>query len=341
MDDATIQTTPVTAFDTHAQHTTPFSEINEEEQFSDRGETVEAFILSDDSPVPTDAAIASASSASSAEVPPFAGSSAEVSPVAASAFATHTARAAEADDALLELGDSTPMREASNEADDFILDLDDEVAFDSPAAHERAVAADDMFADDVLFAGSAPAAVATGERKFFTEPEVAESPAPNAATAPVMLAQEPESAPEPASEEVPRQLWEEPATDVSGFELESAPAVTESESLMPGASSFETATTFESEAAPVAEASSESQPVEDAVQESAPAAVVAVASEQSHAAMSPLSTLSPEMLDELVRRVIAQMSEQVVREVAWEVVPDLAERLIKQRLEEEKTRPTA
>jgi hypothetical protein len=41
-----------------------------------------------------------------------------------------------------------------------------------------------------------------------------------------------------------------------------------------------------------------------------------------------------------VRRVVAQMSEQVVREVAWEVVPDLAERLIKQRLEEEKTRTT-
>jgi hypothetical protein len=37
---------------------------------------------------------------------------------------------------------------------------------------------------------------------------------------------------------------------------------------------------------------------------------------------------------------VAQMSERVVREIAWEVVPDLAERLIKQRLEEEKTRPT-
>jgi hypothetical protein len=40
----------------------------------------------------------------------------------------------------------------------------------------------------------------------------------------------------------------------------------------------------------------------------------------------------------VVRRVVAQISEQVVREIAWEVVPDLAERLIKQRLEEEKSR---
>jgi hypothetical protein len=41
----------------------------------------------------------------------------------------------------------------------------------------------------------------------------------------------------------------------------------------------------------------------------------------------------------LVRRVVAHMSERVVREIAWEVVPDLAERLIRQHLEEEQTRP--
>ena len=91
-----------------------------------------------------------------------------------------------------------------------------------------------------------------------------------------------------------------------------------------------------------AEAQGESELLseDDAVQESAPAA--AVASEQSQGAQthaaSPSSSLSPEMLDEVVRRVVAHMSEQVVREIAWEVVPDLAERLIKQRLEEEKSR---
>lgn len=313
MDDATIQTTPATAFDAHAQHSTTFSEINEAEQFNDRGETDEAFVLGDDSPVQAHAATAAA-----VDTP---ATSSVVTPVAGSAFAAHAARAAEADDTLLELGDITSMREASDEADDFILDIGDEDAFDASAAHERA-------ADDIFFTEDAPA-VATEGRKFFAVPEVSESPAPTAETAPVMLAQEPQVAPQ----EAPPQLREEFVADVSGFELVGAPdAVTESVSSMPGASSFETATEFESETAP-AGASSESRPVH-AVQESV-AAVVA-ASAQSHAASS--STLSPEMLDELVRRVVAHMSEQVVREVAWEVVPDLAERLIKQRLEEEKPR---
>jgi hypothetical protein len=141
---------------------------------------------------------------------------------------------------------------------------------------------------------------------------------------------------EMAPEEVPQQLWEEPAADISGFEWETAPAATESDSWMTSATSFERATEFENETAPFAEVSGESQPV-GSVQDSAPD--VYGVYEQSPAATSSQS-MSPEMLDELVRRVVAQMSEQVVREVAWEVVPDLAERLIKQRLEEEKTRTT-
>jgi CheY-like chemotaxis protein len=45
-------------------------------------------------------------------------------------------------------------------------------------------------------------------------------------------------------------------------------------------------------------------------------------------------TLSPEMIDAIARRVVEMMSDKVVREVAWEVVPDLAELLIKKQLEE-------
>jgi len=44
--------------------------------------------------------------------------------------------------------------------------------------------------------------------------------------------------------------------------------------------------------------------------------------------------LTPEMIDAIARRVVEMMSDKVVREVAWEVVPDLAELLIKQQLEE-------
>ncbi|MCA1632592.1 MAG: hypothetical protein LC802_02465, partial [Acidobacteria bacterium] len=46
--------------------------------------------------------------------------------------------------------------------------------------------------------------------------------------------------------------------------------------------------------------------------------------------------LSPEALETIARRVVELMSEKVVREIAWEVVPDLAELLIKRRLDEEK-----
>ncbi len=44
--------------------------------------------------------------------------------------------------------------------------------------------------------------------------------------------------------------------------------------------------------------------------------------------------LTPEMIDAIARRVVELMSDKVVREVAWEVVPDLAELLIKEQLEQ-------
>jgi len=59
-----------------------------------------------------------------------------------------------------------------------------------------------------------------------------------------------------------------------------------------------------------------------------------------HAPVTPSATsftadqLTPAMIDAIARRVVEMMSDKVVREVAWEVVPDLAELLIKQQLEE-------
>ena len=44
--------------------------------------------------------------------------------------------------------------------------------------------------------------------------------------------------------------------------------------------------------------------------------------------------LSPEQIDAIARRVVEMMSDKVVREIAWEVVPELAELLIKRKLEE-------
>lgn len=44
--------------------------------------------------------------------------------------------------------------------------------------------------------------------------------------------------------------------------------------------------------------------------------------------------LSPEFIDAVARRAVAQISEKVIQEIAWEVVPQLAELLIKRQLEE-------
>jgi len=57
----------------------------------------------------------------------------------------------------------------------------------------------------------------------------------------------------------------------------------------------------------------------------------------SVAAFSP-DQLSPEMIDAIARRCVELMSDKVIREIAWEVVPDLAELLIKKQLEEKQSR---
>jgi hypothetical protein len=45
-------------------------------------------------------------------------------------------------------------------------------------------------------------------------------------------------------------------------------------------------------------------------------------------------TLTPEQIDDIARRVVERLSDQVIREVAWEVIPDLAEILIRKRISE-------
>jgi CheY-like chemotaxis protein len=84
---------------------------------------------------------------------------------------------------------------------------------------------------------------------------------------------------------------------------------------------------------------------EDQVHEVVPEAVVSVQPEPlpvvattnplvNPAAPVDAGSLSQETIDAIARRVVEMMSEKVVREIAWEVVPDLAELLIKKQLEE-------
>jgi hypothetical protein len=59
-------------------------------------------------------------------------------------------------------------------------------------------------------------------------------------------------------------------------------------------------------------------------------------SEPAHSTSTSMRVdqLSPEMIDAIARRAVELMSDKVIREIAWEVVPDLAELLIKRQLEE-------
>jgi CheY-like chemotaxis protein len=64
-----------------------------------------------------------------------------------------------------------------------------------------------------------------------------------------------------------------------------------------------------------------------------------VVSSATHSTSVSPGELSPEMIDAVARRVVEMMSEKVVREIAWDVVPDLAELLIKRQLEDKESQP--
>jgi DNA-binding PucR family transcriptional regulator len=57
----------------------------------------------------------------------------------------------------------------------------------------------------------------------------------------------------------------------------------------------------------------------------------AAAAASKSAAAGPLSD---DDIDRIARRVLELSGERIVRKIAWDVVPDLAERLVKERLEE-------
>jgi hypothetical protein len=47
--------------------------------------------------------------------------------------------------------------------------------------------------------------------------------------------------------------------------------------------------------------------------------------------------LTDEQVDRIARRVVQLMSDQVVRNIAWEVIPDLAEMVVKERIRQLET----
>lgn len=64
---------------------------------------------------------------------------------------------------------------------------------------------------------------------------------------------------------------------------------------------------------------------------------VVPASESAAAAPHPASDrLSEQAIDAIAEKVVQRLSDKVVREIAWEVVPDLAQLMIKKKLDEQK-----
>jgi CheY-like chemotaxis protein len=57
------------------------------------------------------------------------------------------------------------------------------------------------------------------------------------------------------------------------------------------------------------------------------------------AASSSGSDLTEEQIDRIARRVVQMLSDQVVRNIAWEVIPDLAEMVVKERIRQLESEP--
>jgi len=70
-----------------------------------------------------------------------------------------------------------------------------------------------------------------------------------------------------------------------------------------------------------------------------PVSVVSERSDETSSSGAAITadSLSPQMIDAIARRVVEMMSDSVVREIAWEVVPELAELMIKRQLEQKES----
>ncbi len=203
-------------------------------------------------------------------------------------------------DVLLDLGDLEAVGEAS---DDFVLELDDDMSEPQTVtpAYEAAPAYD--------------------ARAYQAAPSYDTS-----------------SAYEPAAtyESAPAAYEPAPAYEARAFV---EPQVTEAPVYQPEDYRSEVHDSF-ADTQDVSYAISQPEPefpTAPAAVHSAPASVEsAPASVESAVRSVAPGDLSPEVIDAIARRAVELMSDKVIREIAWEVVPDLAELLIKKQLEESK-----
>jgi CheY-like chemotaxis protein len=267
----------------------------------------------------------------------------------AQGFEERADAAAAADDTLLELGDidSPPARRAA--PDDFVLDFDDDAGDFAPHAAAAESSHGGPSFDSQSFDSPSHAARSAGGAAYQPPPYAGESYA------------EPSYAEPPFSEDAPSAVEMQSAGSVSMAEPSAAwdaaqeftvspdavtepvasPAWEEPEARETAPDGVDVQTAFDAEDPRRAQG----RPAPDAARD-ADATSFARASDprrgehdtDAQSAPQAGAQLSPEAVDAIARRVVELLSDRAVREIAWEVVPDLAERLIRQRLEEERAR---
>jgi len=236
-----------------------------------------------------------------ATVGAFASTQASEQPHAATVNQTQAAPQASAvassEDSLLDLGEFESPSAATDEADDFFLDLFDETT--QPSVETPAPAVESS-------------AISTVE----------ETPTPQAQEFVEGQVLGVEEQPIASSSEVEMETFAEPT-----------PAVEETQAS-PQQTYPSEAYTAPTERLPV-DYKVEKAPTTSTISEPGDEAQSSESSPQRAGQIS-LEQISPEVIDAIARRAVEQLSERAVEQIAWEVVPQLAELLIKRRLEEEK-----
>ncbi|MBA2732096.1 MAG: response regulator [Acidobacteria bacterium] len=244
----------------------------------------------------------------------------ESSPAAAGGHSHSPGRVsnvASSEDALLDLGDIEPRSAAMTEADDFFLDLLDE----SPAQTRASAPSFAATPEPSIEATAAPSNTEELDADARTdyEEETAEVTSPSQAQEFV---------------EEPQVVSEESRTEFAIVEDEASP-VAEYQSADVASVSAREGFSADTQLAPTERLPDDFQP-EEAPAEMADAESGATATASPVTGQITLGQLSPEVIDAIARRAVEQLSARVVEQIAWEVVPDLAELLIKRRLEQEK-----
>lgn len=226
--------------------------------------------------------------------------------------------AAAADEALLDLGDIEPPV-STTEADDFILDLQD----DTPAPVASMSAPQQETAPWSESAEPALEGSGVSEAVGFAAPAYENAEASGSYS---------------AAQSAPTESFVNEDTIIHGVPAvgEAAPTAFAAQGGFEPQAEAHGAYESTFTAMPEAAASEETPTIEAEAPVSASTPATASAAAQPSGQIT-LDQLSPEAIDAIARRAVELLSSKVVEQVAWEVVPQLAELLIKRKLEEEKT----